>query len=40
MVTFLPYPQWALFNQKDMADDLVHHMPALWKTMAQFFVES
>jgi len=39
MVTFLPYPRWALFNARDTAEDLIHSMPSLWKALAEFFVE-
>mmetsp|Transcript_91612 Transcript_91612/g.231111 ORF Transcript_91612/g.231111 Transcript_91612/m.231111 type:complete len:872 (+) Transcript_91612:72-2687(+) len=39
MVTFLPYPRWALYNARDTAEELIHCMPALWKSLSQHFFE-
>jgi len=39
MVTFVPYPRWAQLKAQETAEELVHRLPLLWKTLAEFFLD-
>ena len=36
MVTFNPYPRWSLHYAGNTAQELVHQLPVLWKTLADY----
>jgi len=39
MVTLVPYPRWAQFEAESTAKELVHHLPLLWRTLAEYVCE-